>query len=111
MSNSIISSMQSFTLPSRLQPSDKAEGGLGKAQAPAQSPEEKFLDYAKKTPAEKMRDALLSSIGVTEEELKNMSPDQRREVEQKIADKIKEAVNKKTENGGNASGFFTDISA
>jgi hypothetical protein len=40
-----------------------------------------------------------------------MSPEQRREVEQKIADKIKEAVNKKTENGGSASGFFTDISA
>jgi hypothetical protein len=58
-----------------------------------------------------MRDALLSSIGVTEEELNNMSPEQRREVEQKIADKIKEAVNKKTENGGSASGFFTDISA
>lgn len=111
MSNSIISSMQSFKLPNRLQSSDKAESGLGNTATAAKSPEEKFLDYAKKTPAEKMRDALLSSIGVTEEQLKNMSPEQRREVEQKIADKIKEAVNKKTENGGSASGFFTDISA
>jgi hypothetical protein len=109
MSNSIISSMQSFTLPSRLQPSDKAENG--QATTAAKTPEEKFLDYAKKTPAEKMRDALLSSIGVTEEELKNMSPEQRREVEQKLADKIKEAVNKKTENGGSATGFFKDIRA
>jgi TPP-dependent pyruvate/acetoin dehydrogenase alpha subunit len=111
MSNSIISSLQSFTLPSRLQPSDKAESGLGNATTAAKSPEEKFLDYAKKNPAEKMRDALLSSIGVTEEELKNMSPEQQQEIEQKIADKIKEAVNKKTENGGSAKGFFTDISA
>jgi TPP-dependent pyruvate/acetoin dehydrogenase alpha subunit len=68
-------------------------------------------DYAKKSPAEKIRDALLQSVGVTEDELKNMTPEQRKDVEQKIADKIKEAMQKQTEKGESPKGFFTDITA
>jgi ribosomal protein L7Ae-like RNA K-turn-binding protein len=40
-----------------------------------------------------------------------MTPEQRKDVEQKIADKIKEAMQKQTENGGITKGFFTDIKA
>lgn len=109
MSGSIIDSMQSFALPKQL---------LGKTSSTAaatkqveQTAEEKFLDYAKKSPAEKIRDALLKSIGVTEEQFAQMSPEQRKEVEQKISDKIKEAMQKQTEKGESPKGFFTDIKA
>jgi hypothetical protein len=109
MSNAIISSMQSFALPNRLQP-NKGGSVSENVTDPAQSAEQKFLDYAKKTPAEKLRDSMLASIGLTEDEVKNMSPEQRKDVEQKLTEKIKEAVDKQSRDGGSVSGFFTDIS-
>lgn len=110
MSSSIIASMQSYASPNKLQ-ANKTSSALESAKPVEQTAEEKFLDYAKKSPAEKIRDALLKSVGVTEEQLKNMTPEQRKEVEQKIADKIKEAMQKQAEKGESTSGFFTDIKA
>jgi len=109
MSGSIIDSMQSFALPKQLLAKTSPTAAATKQFE--QTAEEKFLDYAKKSPAEKIRDALLKSIGVTEEEFAQMSPEQRKEVEQKIADKIKAAMQKQTENGESTKGFFTDIKA
>jgi hypothetical protein len=110
MSGSIIASMQSFALPTKSQLA-KTSSLLETTKPIEQTAEEKFLDYARKSPAEKIRDALLKSVGVTEDELKNMTPEQRKEVEQKIADKIKEAMQKQTEKGESTKGFFTDITA
>jgi predicted phosphoribosyltransferase len=97
-------------LPNKLQPG-KAATALDKAITAPQSAEDKFLAYAKMTPAEKMRAALLSSMGITEDQLKNMSPDQQKEIEQKIEDQIKQAAQKQLEKGGTAAGFFKDIQA
>lgn len=110
MAGSIIDSMQSFALPNKLQ-ANKTSSAVAAPKQTEQTAEEKFLDYAKKSPAEKIRDALLQSIGVTEDEMKNMTPEQRKEVEQKIADKIKETLQQKAAKGDSTSGFFTDISA
>ncbi|UGV27828.1 hypothetical protein E0H22_20390 [Rhodopseudomonas boonkerdii] len=110
MSSSILAGMQSFGLPNKLQ-ANKTSTALAATQQTEKTVEQKFLDYAKKSPAEKIRDALLKSVGVTEEQLKNMTPEQRREVEQKIADKIKEALQKQTDKGESTSGFFTDVRA
>lgn len=109
MAGSIIDSMQSFTLPKQLLA--KTSSTAAATKQVEQTAEEKFLDYAKKSPAEKIRDALLQSIGVTEEEMKNMTPEQRKDVEQKIADKIKEAMQKQTDKGESTKGFFADIKA
>jgi TPP-dependent pyruvate/acetoin dehydrogenase alpha subunit len=109
MSGSIIDSMQSFTMPKQLLA--KTSSTAAATKQTEQTAEQKFLDYAKKSPAEKIRDALLQSIGVTEDELKSMTPEQRKEVEQKIADKIKEAMQKQTDKGESTKGFFADISA
>lgn len=109
MSASIIDSMQSFALPKQLPGKTSSTAAATKQVGP--TAEEKFLDYAKKSPAEKIRDALLKSIGVTEQEFAQMSPEQRKEVEQKIADKIKEAMQKQAEKGESTKGFFTDIQA
>ncbi|MBB5046692.1 hypothetical protein HNR60_001440 [Rhodopseudomonas rhenobacensis] len=86
----------------------KDDGSLTKSKPTPQTPEEKFLAYAKMTPAEKLRDAILKSIGVTEEELKNMSPKEREAIENKIKEKIKEAAENQTDK---KTGFITDISA
>jgi hypothetical protein len=62
------------------------------------------------SPADKMRAAMLSSMGLTEDQVKNMSPDQQKAIEQKIADQIKQAAQKQAEKGG-GTGFITDIQA
>lgn len=80
---------------------------LGKASKEGPSVEEKFLAFAKKTPAEKMRDALLSQLGLTEEQLQAMPPDERMKVEKKIAELVKEAAQKHATKTGQ-TGFITD---
>ncbi len=110
MSGPILASMQSFAMPNILQ-STKASSPLEAFKDLKPTAEEQFLDFAKKSPAEKIRDALLKSVGTTEEELKSMTPEQRKEIEQKIADKIKEEMQKQTAKGESTKGFFTDIKA
>ena len=62
------------------------------AAAPAKSAKDEFMDYAKMTPAQKMRAAMLSKLGVTEEQLKAMSPEERKKIEDKLKDMIKQQV-------------------
>jgi hypothetical protein len=64
----------------------------GGVTAADKSAKDEFLDYAKMTPAEKMRAAMLGKLGVTEEQLKAMSPEERKKVEDKIKDMIKQQV-------------------
>jgi len=67
------------------------------------SAKDEFLKYAAMSPAEKMRANMLASLGVTEEELKAMSPEERAKIEQKLKDMIKQQVendpNKKDKTG------------
>ncbi|HEY0328707.1 MAG TPA: hypothetical protein VGC77_06355 [Rhodopseudomonas sp.] len=86
----------------------KDDGSLTKSKTAPQTAEEKFLAYAKMTPAEKIRDALLKSVGVTEDDLKNMSPKEREAIENKIKEKIKQAAESQADK---KPGFITDISA
>ena len=109
MSNSI-SSMFSSILPGKLQTSNKIGAGLEKAVTAPQTAEDKFMAYAKMSPAEKMRAGILSGMGVTEDQVRNMSPDQRKVLEEKIADQIKQSAQKQAEKSG-SGGFFTDIRA
>lgn len=51
---------------------------------------QEFLDFMSKTPEERMREQILLSLGLTEEDLEAMEPDERLAVEQKIADIFKE---------------------
>jgi len=62
------------------------------AAAPAKTAKDEFLDYAKMTPAQKMRAAMLGKLNVTEEQLKAMSPEERKKIEDKIKDMIKQQV-------------------
>jgi TPP-dependent pyruvate/acetoin dehydrogenase alpha subunit len=111
MSNSIISSLHSFASPNQLKPSNKSSSSLAKADSAQESAEDKFKAYAKMSPADRMRASMLSSMGITEEQLKNMSPDQQKAIEQKIAEQLKQAAQKQLEKSPGAGGFFTDIQA
>jgi TPP-dependent pyruvate/acetoin dehydrogenase alpha subunit len=59
---------------------------------PEKSAKDEFMDYAKLTPAQKMRAAMLAKMGVTEEQLKAMSPDERQKIEDQLKKQIKEQV-------------------
>lgn len=67
----------------------KAQGEALAATKP-QTAEQKFLDYAQKSPAARMREDILKSLGLSEDALRQMTPDQRAAVEEKIKQLIEE---------------------
>lgn len=75
--------------------------------SPDDSVEQKFLKYAQMSPMDRMRANILKSMGLSEQDLKNMTPDQRAAVEQKIKELIEQSFQK---NAGKA-GQAVDISA
>jgi hypothetical protein len=85
---------------------------IGSSNRPASvsSAREDFLKYAAMTPAEKMHAAMLAKLGVTEEELKAMSPEKRKEIEDKLKEMIKQQVQNDPENK-NKTGQIADLLA
>ena len=74
---------------------------------PAQTAEQKFLAYAKMTPAERLHAQMLAELGLTEDQFKQMSPADR----QKIEDKIRDMIKKQVDNGAEKrAGMITDKS-
>ena len=80
-------------------PAAKAASGLT-APPKADTAVADFMAYAKMTPAQKMRAAILGSMGLTEDSLKAMDPKDRSKVEEKIKaliqQKVEQSVEKKT---------------
>lgn len=56
------------------------------------SAKDEFLKFQSKTPAEKMRAMMLAKLGVTEEQLKAMPPEKRKEIEDKMKEMVKQQV-------------------
>jgi hypothetical protein len=56
------------------------------------SAKDEFLKFQAMTPAQKMRAMMLAKLGVTEEQVKAMSPEERAKIEQKLKDMIKQQV-------------------
>jgi TPP-dependent pyruvate/acetoin dehydrogenase alpha subunit len=73
----------------------------------SQSPEQKFLDYAKMSPAERMHAAMLSQLGVSEDEFNAMDPAAQKEVEQKIQQMVQQQAE---QNNDKRTGLIADIS-
>lgn len=69
--------------------------------------EQKFLDYARMSPAERLRANILKSMHLTEDELKAMPPEKQKAVEEKIEQLIKQQLDK----NGNTPGQVVDLSA
>ncbi|GGE51936.1 hypothetical protein GCM10007276_31270 [Agaricicola taiwanensis] len=68
----------SFAIPSFT--SQGFQVSTGRVAGPLEKPsaKEEFLDYARMTPAERMRDAILKELGLTEEDLEGMEPEARK---------------------------------
>ena len=96
----ISSSPSPFGLSS---PSPAGGSGTGaKASGSASASQENsvvqdFLNYAKESPAERLRASILKSMGLTEQQLDQMPPAQRQAVEKKIEEIIKQKLQ---QNGG-----------
>lgn len=58
----------------------------------SKSAKDEFLDYAKLTPAQKLRATILSKLKITEEELKAMPPKERQKIEDQIKEMTKQQV-------------------
>ena len=88
---------------------DNLKSGTVTAKPPeAKTAEQKFLDYAKMTPAERMHAQMLSQLGITEDQFKAMDP----AAQQKIEEKIRDMIKKQAENGNDKrTGLITDKSA
>ncbi|SHM80176.1 hypothetical protein [Bradyrhizobium lablabi] len=75
---------------------------------PTQTAEQKFLEWAKMTPAERMHAQMLSQLGITEDQFKAIDP----AAQQKIEEKIRDMIKKQAENGSDKrTGLITDKSA
>ena len=84
-----------------------AEVGDDLMAKPAQSVEQKFLEYAKMTPAERMHAQMLAQLGLTEDQFKAMSPADQQKIEDKIREMIKQQA---TNNNDKRTGLITDKS-
>lgn len=72
-----------------------AYGGVSASNAPAigeVSAKDEFLKYQAMTPAQKMRAMMLAKLGLTEDDVKAMKPEDRKKIEDKLKEMIKQEV-------------------
>ena len=74
------------------------------------SAKDEFLKFQAMTPAQKMRAMMLAKLGVTEEQVKAMSPEERKKIEDKLKDMIKQQVQNDPDKKGQ-KGLVADILA
>ena len=69
---------------------------------------EAFKAYMAMTPAEKMRDSILKEIGMTEEEIEALPPEQQKAVEEEIAQRMEERAKMpaQSEDNGHSYGLI-----
>jgi hypothetical protein len=65
------------------------------------TPGEELAEYLRKTPAQHMRDAILKKMGLSEEALAALPPEQHATIEKTITDKIKERLQEQSGNTKN----------
>jgi hypothetical protein len=65
-----------------------------------------FLNYAKESPAERLRASILKSMGLTEQQLDQMPPAQRQAIE-----KIEDIIKQKLQQNGGQPGQLVNASA
>ena len=92
MSLSISASMRSFPLSNLLGPD--ATSKLGPKSA-----EEQFLEIARKSPLERLRDKILEDMKMSEDDVAKMEPEARQAVEDEIKRRMMEALQASAETG------------
>ena len=66
---------------------------------------EAFKAYMAMTPAEKMRDNILKEIGMTEEEIEALPPEQQKAVEEEIVQRMDERAKMQAQSEGNGHSY------
>ena len=92
MSLSISASMRSFPLSNLLGPEATNKHG-------PKSAEEQFLEIAKKSPLERLRDKILEDMKMSEDDVAKMEPEARQAVEDEIKRRMMEALQASAETG------------
>jgi len=85
-----------------------ASNGASGSIAGQKTPKEEFLEYARMTPAEKLRESVLRSLGVSEEELKRMDSKERQRIEEQVRELIRQKVES---DGSDQKGAIVDVTA
>ena len=85
-----------------------AKASSSAASSQRNSAVQDFLNYAKESPAERLRASILKSMGLTEQQLDQMPPAQRQAMEKKIEDIIKQKLQ---QDGGGNPGQLVNVSA
>lgn len=62
------------------------------AASEGKSAYDEFKEYRQKSPAERMREQVLKSLGLSEEELAAMPPEKREQVENSIGERVREMI-------------------
>ena len=83
-------------------------GSLTAKPAETKTAEQKFLEYARMTPAERMHAAMLAQLGITEDQFKAMDPAARQKIEDKIRDMIRQQA---SSSGDKRTGLIADKTA
>ena len=86
-----------------------ATAPLSTTKKGSQSAVDEFMSWANMTPGERMRASILKSMGLSEDDLKGMSPEKRKAVEDTIRDKIKQAAIDAANKG--KTGVVADVKA
>jgi hypothetical protein len=101
----------SLTRPTTTKSSTSAGGSAASGNLAGASQDksvaQQFLNYAKMSPMERLRANILKSMGLTEDQLKALPPDQQKAVEQKIQQIIQQDMQKKASQPGQ----LVDVSA
>jgi hypothetical protein len=87
-----------------------AYGGVTASPVGETSAKDEFLKFQAMTPAQKMRAMMLAKLGLSEDDVKAMSPEDRKKVEDKIKAMIKQQVQNDPDNKGQ-KGLVADILA
>ena len=82
--------------------------GQGGGAVGAPSPKEEFLEFARMTPAQKMRAQILGAMGLTEDDLRAMDDKERLQIEERIKEMIKEQVEN---DATKKTGVIVDVTA
>ena len=92
MSLSVTASMRSFPLSKLLGPDAPSKPG-------PKSVEEQFLEIARKSPLERLRDKILEDMKMSEDDVARMEPEARSAVEDEIKRRMLEALQDSSEAG------------
>jgi hypothetical protein len=88
--------------------SSPSSGPTAGPAAPADSAVQNFLNLVGSSPAQQMRDQILRSMGLTENQLNAMSPQDRAKIEEKIKEMIQHKVEQSVEK---QTGVVIDLKA